>query len=206
MPYLINLLEKRRKIPIVENAIAPVKVINRVEVGARSSNSYSRNDLMNCARGNLFGNGNAQLPLPPLLMLDRIVDIQSNDGDFGRGYAIAEFDITPESWFFPYHFEGDPVMPGSLLGESMWQLAGFHLAWSGYQGKGRVLDGGRIRFIEPIYPNDLTLKIDVQIKKVITKPCPMNIANAVVSVDGKSMCHCDSLKIALIGVYPRCNV
>ena len=106
-------------------------------------NSFSENDLLNCANGLLFSEENAQLPSPPLLMLDRVIDIQTTGGSHNRGYAKAEYDVTPDSWFFKHHFPGDPVMPGCLLIESLWQLTGFHLSWLQYAGKARVLDSGK---------------------------------------------------------------
>lgn len=168
------------------------------DLSNKAANSFSKSELEKCSKGQLFGIGNAQLPSAPLLMLDRILDIQSEGGEFGRGYAVAEFDISPESWFFVHHFEGDPIMPGSLLVEAMWQLAGFHLAWSGHSGKGRVLDGGRTRFAEPIYSAEQSLLITIQINKIVLNPRPINIANGTIAIDGEIKCRCNAVKVALL--------
>jgi len=105
-------------------------------------NSYSREEILECGRGNLFGEGNAQLPLPPMLMMDRITSITEDGGEYGKGQIVAELDINPDLWFFECHFEGDPVMPGCLGLDAMWQLVGFYLGWMGGPGKGRALGAG----------------------------------------------------------------
>ena len=124
-------------------------------------NSFTKSDLEDCADGVLFGKRSPQLPSAPLLFLDRVLDIQAEGGLYGRGYSVAELDISPDSWFFKHHFSGDPIMPGCFLIESLWQLTGFHMAWSGYEGKGRVLDSGRTRFSEPATSEMATLTISV---------------------------------------------
>lgn len=164
----------------------------------QSANQYSRSDLEQCSKGLLFGQGYARLPSSPLLMLDRITDIQADGGHFGRGYAIAELDITPETWFFKHHFEGDPVMPGCYLIEALWQLTGFHIAWSGHKGSGRVLDSGRARFIESIGAKRQTLSIAVQIRKFISTDYPVCIANGEVLSNGLPVCKSDSIIVGLI--------
>lgn len=159
--------------------------------------SFSKADLERCADGLLFGVGNAQLPSAPLLMLDRIVDIQADGGQYGRGYAIAELDINPTSWFFKHHFRGDPVMPGCFLIESLWQLTGFHLAWSGYPGKGRVLESGRTRFIDPVQENEQTLTVSIHVRKILTNDHPICIANGNVSSNNNLKCNSDAIKVGL---------
>ena len=158
---------------------------------------FSRSELEFCADGGLFGSGNAQLPAAPLLMIDRVVEIQADGGEYGRGYACAELDIHPGKWFFQHHFRGDPVMPGCFMIEALWQLTGFHLAWSGYPGKGRVLESGRTRFAEPIDTLEQTLKISIHVRKLLMNGNPVCIANGEVHSSGSLKCKSDSLKIGL---------
>ena len=115
-------------------------------------NSYSLEDLIECAKGNMFGPGNPQLPMPPMLMFDRITDIKKDGGEFNKGLIIAELDINPELWFFDCHFVNDPVMPGCLGLDAMWQLLGFHLGWLGLEGKGRALSVGNVKFSGMVLP------------------------------------------------------
>ena len=160
--------------------------------------SFSRQDLELCADGLLFGIGNAQLPSSPLLLLDRVIDIQRNGGEYGRGYAIAELDIDPSNWFFKHHFRGDPIMPGCLLLESLWQLTGFHLAWSGYQGRGRVLDSGKTRFLDPVADSPQILTITVHVRKVLTGGNPVCISDGEINSSEGPICKSNSIKIGLI--------
>jgi len=162
-----------------------------------SKNSFNRVELEDCASGRLFGPGNAQLPSPPLLMLDRIIDIQASGGDYNRGYAIAEIDVDPSQWFFDHHFKGDPVMPGALLLESLWQLAGFHLAWLGYKGKARLLESGKTRFIEIVEDQNQTLTVSIHIRKILSGENSICIANGDVKATDNFKCNSDSIKIGL---------
>lgn len=162
-----------------------------------SKNIFSRAELEDCASGLLFGPGNAQLPSPPLLMLDRIVDIQTTGGDYDRGYAIAEIDVDPSQWFFHHHFKGDPVMPGALLLESLWQLAGFHLAWLGYKGKARLLESGKTRFVEIVEDQHQTLTVSIHIRKILSRENAICIANGGVKATDNYKCNSDSIKIGL---------
>jgi 3-hydroxyacyl-[acyl-carrier protein] dehydratase/trans-2-decenoyl-[acyl-carrier protein] isomerase len=162
-----------------------------------SKNSFSISELKQCSEGILFEPGNAQLPTPPLLMLDRIVDIQATGGAYGRGYALAELEIDPSRWFFKHHFQGDPVMPGCFLIESLWQLTGFHLAWSGYKGRGRVLESGRTRFVVPVKESNQILSIEIQVRKVFSRNNPICIANGEIIVNNEIICHSDAIKIGL---------
>lgn len=145
--------------------------------------SYSHEELIECAHGNLFGPGNAQLPLPPMLMMDRIVKITEDTGPYGKGEVIAELDITPELWFFDCHFEGDPVMPGCLGLDAMWQLLGFFLGWKGFQGRGRAR-GGEIKFDGTVLPSAKKIVYELHIKRVLDQRLKMGIADAILSVDG----------------------
>ena len=160
--------------------------------------SFSKQDLELCADGLLFGIGNAQLPKSPLLLLDRIIDIQRSGGANGRGYAVAELDVEPSNWFFKHHFQGDPVMPGCFLIESMWQLTGFHLAWSGHEGRGRVLDSGRTRFLTPIENTQQTLTITVDIRKTVAGSNPICIANSEIRSGAEVVCRSETIKVGAI--------
>ena len=162
-----------------------------------NQHSFSKAELEQCSAGLLFGESNAQLPTAPLLMLDRIIDIRANGGLYERGYAVAELELNSSSWFFKHHFQGDPVMPGCLLIEAMWQLTGFHLAWSGYKGKGRVLGSGKTRFIEPVINNEQTLNISIHVRRVIVKASPISIAYGEVRADYELKCKSDAIKIGL---------
>jgi len=160
--------------------------------------SFTKRDLERCASGLLFGAGNAQLPSSPLMMLDRVVDIRSEGGEYGRGYASAELDIDPNSWFFKCHFDGDAVMPGSLLIEALWQLTGFQLAWSGHTGKGRVLESGTTKFIEPVSPELKMLSISIQVRNIRTGNPSICVANGEVKSNGIVICRASSIKVALV--------
>ena len=165
--------------------------------------SFTKTDLEQCSDGLLFGKGNAQLPASPLLMLDRIRDIQNTGGDFERGYAKAELDIHPSDWFFAPHFKGDPVMPGCLLIESMWQLTGFYLAWAGYSGKGRVLESGRTKFVEPLQKQTAVLSIVVHVRKLLKGSMPICITDGTVEHAGNTLCSATGIKIGLVDGEPH---
>ena len=163
-----------------------------------AKHAFSKVELEQCADGLLFGAGNAQLPTSPLLMLDRIVDIQATGGEYGRGYAIAEIDIDPSKWYLKSHFKADPVMPGSLLAEAVWQLSGFHLAWSGYKGKGRILDSGNTRFIEPVLgTNNVTLIVTIHVRKVFINRNPMAISDGDIRHSKGIVCLSKKVSIGL---------
>ena len=124
-------------------------------------NSYSKEELLQCARGEMFGSGNAQLPLPNMLMVDRIETINTDGGKYGKGEIIAELDINPDLWFFGCHFEGDPVMPGCLGLDAMWQLVGFYLGWVGALGRGRALGWGEVKFRGQVLPKYKKITYDI---------------------------------------------
>jgi 3-hydroxyacyl-[acyl-carrier protein] dehydratase/trans-2-decenoyl-[acyl-carrier protein] isomerase len=159
--------------------------------------SFSRAELIDCARGELFGPGNAQLPLPPLLMMDRIVHISADRGDFGKGLIIAELDIHPDLWFFQCHFQGDPVMPGCLGLDAMWQLVGFFLGWMGGPGRGRALGAGEIKFTGQVRPTANKLTYRIHMKRVILRKLVMGIANAAMDVDGREIYAGRDLRVGL---------
>lgn len=159
--------------------------------------SYTREELLACARGELFGPGNAQLPLPPMLMVDRITEITENGGQFGKGTIVAEMDIDPELWFFKCHFVGDEVMPGCLGLDAMWQLVGFFLGWMGGPGRGRALGCGEVRFSGQVLPTAGTLVYRIHMKRVIMRRLVMGIANASMEVDGRVIYNGEDLRVGL---------
>ncbi len=160
-------------------------------------NSYTREELLACGRGELFGPGNAQLPLPPMLMFDRITRINDNGGSAGKGELIAELDIQPGLWFFECHFQGDPVMPGCLGLDAMWQLIGFYLGWRGGQGRGRALGAGEVKFSGQVTPETKVITYRVDMKRVIMRTLVMGIANAVMDADGKQIYAASDLRVGL---------
>ena len=169
-------------------------------IQSRQKQSFSRSDLLDCADGRLFGREFASLPCGPLLMIDEITCIRSEGGDFGKGFAKAKVIVGPESWYFEHHFKNDPVMPGSLMIESIWQLAGFYLAWSGLPGRARVLDSGRTRFHSAVSDEQQMLDLQVNIQRVVNKPTTIGIASGTLRSGSRLVCKTDSLKIALVNL------
>ena len=131
--------------------------------------NYSYEEIIECGKGNLFGKGNAQLPAPPMLMFDRITNVNKDGGVHGKGEITAELDIKADLWFFKCHFLGDPIMPGCLGLDALWQMLGFYLGWLGYPGKGRALGVGEIKFVEEIKPDKELIKYKVSLKKSLNK-------------------------------------
>ena len=162
----------------------------------RQSN-FTYEELLACARGDLFGPGNAQLPLPPMLMVDRIVQINADGGNYDKGLIIAELDIHPELWFFACHFQGDPVMPGCLGLDAMWQLVGFFLGWMGGPGRGRALGAGEVKFTGQVQPTAKKLTYHIQMKRVILRKLVMGIADATMQVDGREIYAGKDLRVGL---------
>lgn len=163
----------------------------------RGVHSFSKEDLLACSRGELFGPGNSQLPAPNMLMMDRIVNISDTGGEFDKGVIVAELDIDPSLWFFQCHFPGDPVMPGCLGLDAMWQLVGFFLGWKGGPGKGRALGVGEVKFTGQILPTAKKVTYTINLKRVITRKLIMGIGDGVVSVDGTPIYHATDLKVGL---------
>jgi 3-hydroxyacyl-[acyl-carrier protein] dehydratase/trans-2-decenoyl-[acyl-carrier protein] isomerase len=163
----------------------------------QKQSSYNHDELLSCARGELFGPGNAQLPLPPMLMFDRIASISEQGGEFGKGHITAELDIHPELWFFGCHFQGDPVMPGCLGLDAMWQLLGFYLGWMGGPGHGRALGCGEVKFTGQVLPTAQLLTYRIHIKRVIMRRLFMGIADAVMDVDGREIYNGKDLRVGL---------
>ena len=160
-------------------------------------NSYSYEDLLTCARGELFGAENAQLPTPNMLMLDRITHISGVGGYNNRGEICAELDINPDLWFFKCHFVGDPVMPGCLGLDAMWQLLGFYLGWLGHPGKGRALGCGEVKFTGQILPENKIVTYHINLRRVISRSLVMGIADGELSVDGKLIYTAKDLRAGL---------
>jgi 3-hydroxyacyl-[acyl-carrier protein] dehydratase/trans-2-decenoyl-[acyl-carrier protein] isomerase len=159
--------------------------------------SYTREELLQCGRGELFGRGNAQLPLPPMLMFDRIVDIMADGGAFGKGKIVAELDVTPELWFFGCHFHGDPVMPGCLGVDALWQLVGFFLGWLDAPGRGRALGVGEVTFKGQVTPDMKLARYRVDMKRIVRRKVVMGVADAQMEVDGRVIYTAKSLRVGL---------
>ena len=159
--------------------------------------SFDKDDLLKCARGELFGPGNAQLPVDNMLMVDRITHISSEGGAAGKGELIAELDIHPDLWFFDCHFPGDPVMPGCLGLDAMWQLVGFFLGWRGNPGRGRALGSGEVKFTGQILPSHSVVRYHIHMKRVIERKLVMGIADGSVSVDGDVIYTAAELRVGL---------
>ena len=159
-------------------------------------NSYSYEELINCGEGKLFGPGNAKLPLPPMLMFDRITDINDDKGAFNKGVLKAELDIRKNLWFFDCHFKEDPVMPGCLGLDAMWQLVGFFLGWIGNPGKGRALGVGTVKFTGEVLQNVKLVRYEIDMKKIMSPGgTTAGLANGVVSADEKKIYSADNLKV-----------
>ncbi|MBP3748043.1 3-hydroxyacyl-[acyl-carrier-protein] dehydratase FabA [uncultured Ruminobacter sp.] len=163
----------------------------------RGVNSFSKEDLLACSRGELFGPGNSQLPAPNMLMIDRIIKISDTGGEFDKGVIVAELDINPDLWFFQCHFPGDPVMPGCLGLDAMWQLVGFFLGWKGGPGKGRALGVGDVKFTGQVLPTAKKVTYTINLKRVIMRKLIMGIGDGIVSVDGTPIYHATDLKVGL---------
>jgi len=159
--------------------------------------SFTREELLMSGRGELYGPENAQLPLPNMLMMDRIAHISDEGGLFGKGEIIAELDITPDLWFFDCHFQGDPVMPGCLGLDAMWQLIGFYLCWAGGPGKGRALGCGEVKFTGQVLPTAKKVTYKIDLKRVIMRRLVMGIADATMAVDGKIIYEAKDLRVGL---------
>ncbi len=164
---------------------------------AAAKSSFDYEDLLASSRGELFGPTNAQLPAPPMLMMDRITSITLDGGKFGKGYVEAELDIKPELWFFACHFINDPVMPGALGLDAMWQIVGFFLGWSGAPGKGRALGVGEVKFVGQVTQGAEKVVYKVDLKRVINRRLVMGIADAVLEVDGKPIYTAEDLRVGL---------
>lgn len=159
--------------------------------------AYSYEDLLACGRGELFGPGNAQLPLPPMLMFDRITEISEDGGPNGKGHIRAELDIKPDLWFFDCHFKGDPVMPGCLGLDALWQMTGFFLGWLGQPGKGRALSTGEVKFTGQVLPSVKKVEYGVDFKRVLKGRLVLGIADGWLKADGETIYKATDLRVGL---------
>lgn len=164
---------------------------------AQREQSFDKDALLACARGELFGQGNARLPLPPMLMLDRICNITSDGGRHGKGSMEAEFDIHPDLWFFQCHFQDDPVMPGCLGLDALWQMAGFFLGWMGGRGRGRALGVGQVKLSGMVLPSHRLVSYYIEFKRVIMRKLVVGIADGIMKVDGAVIYEAQDLRVGL---------
>ena len=167
---------------------------------AERPKSYEYQDLLTCGRGELFGPGNAQLPLPPMLMFNRISSISETGGAHGKGQIVAELKVADNpglDWLWACHFKGDPVMPGCLGLDSLWQLTGFFLGWLGAPGKGRALGVGEVKFTGMVLPHTQTLQYVVDLKRVILRRLKLAIADGVVKADGQVIYAATDVRVGL---------
>tara|TARA_B100000927_G_C16298798_1_gene402601 strand:- start:228 stop:731 length:504 start_codon:yes stop_codon:yes gene_type:complete len=161
-------------------------------------NSFTYEELIACGKGDLFGEGNAKLPLPPMLMFDRITKIDNKSGEFKKGFIKAELDIKEDLWFFNCHFQGDPVMPGCLGLDAMWQLVGFYLGWTGEPGKGRALGVNSVKFTGEVLKNVTMATYEINMKRILKKEgTTVGLANGILSADGKIIYRAENLKVGL---------
>lgn len=159
--------------------------------------SFNRDELLKCGHGEMFGPGNAQLPVGNMLMVDRIISISADGGQYGKGEIRAELDINPDLWFFDCHFPGDPVMPGCLGLDAMWQMVGFFLGWKGNPGKGRALGSGEVKFFGQVLPTAKKVTYHLELKRVIERKLVMGIADGSLSVDGREIYTAKDLRVGL---------
>jgi 3-hydroxyacyl-[acyl-carrier protein] dehydratase / trans-2-decenoyl-[acyl-carrier protein] isomerase len=160
-------------------------------------NSFTYDDLLACARGGLFGPGNAQLPLPPMLMFDRIASIAESGGAHGKGHVLAELDVRPDLWFFDCHFKGDPVMPGCLGLDALWQLCGFFLGWLGAPGRGRALGVGEVKFSDQVLTTVKKVVYGVDLKRVFRSKLVLGVADGWLEADGRRIYDAKDLRVGL---------
>jgi 3-hydroxyacyl-[acyl-carrier protein] dehydratase / trans-2-decenoyl-[acyl-carrier protein] isomerase len=171
--------------------------MSSVTSAVKHRDAFDFQALLDCAHGKLFGPGNARLPLPPMLMFDRITHIADTGGANDKGQIVAEFDIKPDHWFFKCHFESDPVMPGCLGLDAMWQMVGFFLGWAGGQGKGRALGVGEVKFSGMVLPDAKLVSYVIDFKRVIMRRLVMGIADGVMKVDGQPIYEAKDLRVGL---------
>jgi 3-hydroxyacyl-[acyl-carrier protein] dehydratase/trans-2-decenoyl-[acyl-carrier protein] isomerase len=163
----------------------------------QKKNNYSKDELIACGKAELFGEGNAQLPLSNMLMFDRITSIGEKGGAADKGHIVAELDINSDLWFFACHFQGDPVMPGCLGLDAMWQLIGFYLGWLGAEGRGRALGSGQVKFRGQVTPKNKLVTYHIDIKRVILRSLIMGVAEGRMEVDGKEIYTAKDLRVGL---------
>jgi len=184
--------------PCQHKAFRPNHAVKLVIIGMFEKKSqYTYEDLIACGQGDVFGPGNARLPMPPMLMFDRITTINDTGGTHGKGEMIAELDVRPDLWFFDCHFETDPVMPGCLGLDAMWQLVGFYIGWCGGKGRGRALGAGEVKFGGMVLPHSKLVTYRINMKRVIMRKLVMGIGDGEMLVDGKSIYSAKDLRVGL---------
>jgi len=181
----------------VDERLADAEIGSANVASLTDTHEFAYEDLLRCAHGELFGPGNARLPLPPMLMFDRITRITQDGGANGKGEVVAELDVNPDLWFFKCHFEGDPVMPGCLGVDALWQLVGFHLGWLGEPGRGRALGVGEVKFAEMILPTTKLVSYHIDFTRVIRRKLVLGIADGVVKADGKPIYEATRLRVGV---------
>ncbi|MEA2934985.1 MAG: 3-hydroxyacyl-[acyl-carrier protein] dehydratase / trans-2-decenoyl-[acyl-carrier protein] isomerase [Variibacter sp.] len=164
---------------------------------SQRQSSFEYEELLACGRGELFGTGNAQLPLPPMLMFGRISEIAETGGEHGKGLVRAELDVKPDLWFFPCHFKGDPVMPGCLGLDALWQMVGFFLGWLGLPGRGRALGLGEVKLGGQVLPTVTKVVYGIDIKRVMKSKLALGIADGWLAADGHIIYRASDLKVGL---------
>jgi 3-hydroxyacyl-[acyl-carrier protein] dehydratase/trans-2-decenoyl-[acyl-carrier protein] isomerase len=194
---------EKQRVSALDDADRYKQVPDRVDLLTERKNSFRYEDLLKCAHGKLFGPGNAQLPLPPMLMFDRITEITEDGGEYGKGHIVAEFDIKQDLWFFGCHFEGDPVMPGCLGLDSLWQLVGFFLGWLGAPGRGRALGVGEVKFSDMVTPTAHLVSYHLELKRLRMGKLVLGIADGIMKVDGKPIYEAKDLKVGLFQREPQ---
>ncbi len=167
------------------------------EANDTRATAFDYEALLSCGRGELFGPGNAQLPMPPMLMFDRITSIGEDGGEHGKGHIRAELDVKPDLWFFACHFKGDPVMPGCLGLDALWQMLGFFLGWIGGKGRGRALQAGEIKFSGMVLPGAKLVEYGVDLKRVLRSKLVLGIGDGWLKVDGNTIYQAKDLKVGL---------
>lgn len=178
-------------------AIEETSALMADDIHFEKKSSYDYDDLIRCAEAKMFGPGNAQLPLPPMLMIDRITEISDDGGAHGKGHIVAEFDIKPDLWFFDCHFKGNPIMPGCLGLDGIWQLLGFYLGWSGGKGLGAALGVGECKFTGMVEPTVKTVSYHIDLKRLIMRRLVLGIADGVVKADGEPIYEMNDIKVGL---------
>ena len=163
----------------------------------KNTNSVDYDGLISCAKGEMFGLGNPQLPMPPMLMMDRITEISEDGGSSSKGHVVAEYDIDPELWFFKCHFVGDPVMPGCLGLDALWQLTGFNLGWRGMRGKGRALGVGEVKFTGMVTPKTKLVTYHVDFTRIIDRRLKLGLADGRMFADGDEIYTTKDMKVGL---------
>lgn len=180
----------------IQNAETQNQNITGQNMEFTPKSSYSYDELIDCGHGKLFGPGNAQLPLPPMLMFERITHV-CDGGPHQKGHITAELDVRPDLWFFQCHFENDPVMPGCLGLDALWQLLGFYLGWTGAQGSGRALGLGELKFTGQVLPEIKLVKYTVNVKRLINRKLVLGVADGIVEADGEVIYEAKDLKVGL---------